>query len=118
MKGENTLNSHDNEHIASLAKEFFSKVQGDEGLQQLLKDFEQNRIEHHPTTFHSHAFGEGNYSNEDIQKAHQNISIDTNHFQSMIDHFVQTLDTHGYSAEDKKKAVEALKGYKEIVIGK
>ncbi|MCT8136703.1 hypothetical protein H1D32_02415 [Anaerobacillus sp. CMMVII] len=105
-----------NNDYQALSKEFFSKVQGDPKLQELLQNYAQERIQHHPETFHSHAFGEGNYSSEQIKEAHKNVTIDDHHFESMVDHFVQALNVHGYSDEDKKKALEMLKGYKDMVL--
>ena len=107
----------DDEKMASLAKEFFSKVKGDDGLQQLFKDYDQDRIQHHPQTFYSRSFGEGTYTSMEIEEAHKNISINDNHFNSMVNHFVQTLDAHGYGEDEKAKAIEALKGYKNSVLG-
>lgn len=106
------------EQLASLAKEFFTKVQGDDQLQQLLQGFTQDKIQHHPHTFHSHAFGDGTYSKQEIEQAHKNISINQDHFNSMIDHFIHSLDSHGYGEEDKKIAVETLLKYKDIVLEK
>jgi len=111
------MKSNGEEQLASLAKEFFRKVEGDSELQELFKDFQQHQIEHHPKTFHTHAFGEGTYSKEEIAAAHKNVAIGDQHFESMIDHFVQVLDTHGYGEEDKIKAIAALQEYKQMVLG-
>jgi len=111
------MNSNGEDKLASLAKEFFSKVEGDDGLQELFKGFQQHQIDHHPKTFHSHAFGEGAYTQEEIEAAHKNVEIGDQHFDSMIDHFVQTLDSHGYGEGDKTKAIAKLQEYKKIVLG-
>jgi hemoglobin len=114
----NDLRTNEEEHYEELGKEFFRRVQGDRQLQELLQQFAHEQIKHHPQTFHSHAFGDGQYTNEQVQQAHKHISIDDHHFESMVGHFVQTLDDHGYSEAEKMKAIEMMKGYKENVIGK
>lgn len=110
-----SINNED--HYEDLIKDFFSKVEGDSGLQELLQKFAHEQIQHHPKTFHSHVFGGTNYTNEQIQHAHKHISIDDHHFESMVNHFVQTLNSHGYSEGEKNKAVEMLMSYKDKVLG-
>ncbi len=104
-------------NLAELEADFFRNIQGDQELQQILQSFAHEQIQHHPQTFHSHAFGEGTYTNEQIQEAHRNISLTDGHFEAMVNHFVQSLNAHGYSEEDKEKALQMLLQYKDVVLG-
>lgn len=108
----------DNEKLDSLVKGFFHKIHADELLHNLFKDHDQERIQHHPQTFLSHGFGENQYSQTEIADAHKQLSISNEHFESMVNHFISTLDENGYGEEERNKVREVLRGYKNDVIGK
>lgn len=103
--------------LAEIAKHFFENLKGDNHLQQVLKDYDQDQIQHHPKTFLSHSFGKGSYTTEQISHAHKIININEQQFDSMIDHFIDSLHAEGYGEEDKQKAKEMLSMYKEQIIG-
>lgn len=111
------MKDNQEEHLDQIMTVFFQNVQGDPKLQQLFENYAHDRVKHHPKTFHAHAFGEGDYTHEQIQAAHKNISLDEDHFHSMIQHYVQTLTNHGYSEEEKEKALNMLMDYKDMVLG-
>jgi hemoglobin len=111
-------NAFDNEKLNSLVKGFFHKIHADDLLQNLFKDHDQERIQHHPQTFLSHGFGENQYSQTQIADAHKQLSISDEHFESMVNHFITTLDENGYSEEERNKVREVLRGYKNDVTGK
>ncbi|CAG9610267.1 group I truncated hemoglobin [Pseudoneobacillus rhizosphaerae] len=111
-------NAFDNEKLNSLVKGFFHKIHADDLLQNLFKDHDQERIQHHPQTFLSHGFGENQYSQTEIADAHNQLSISDEHFESMVNHFITTLDENGYSEEERNKVREVLRGYKNDVTGK
>lgn len=104
--------------ITSVVKDFFSKIHADDFLKQFFKDHDQERIQHHPETFLAQGMGEQKYSNEEIAKAHQGLEMNDEHFDSMIGHFMATLNEQGLSEEDKKTVNEALNSYKKDVLGK
>lgn len=105
------------EKMASLVKGFFHKIHADELLNNLLKDHDQERIQHHPQTFYSHGFGEHQYTNHEIADAHKNLSISDEHFESMVNHFITTLEENGYGEEERNKVRQVLSGYKKDVLG-
>ncbi|MEK3993130.1 globin domain-containing protein [Robertmurraya sp. FSL R5-0851] len=103
--------------ISAIVKDFFHHITIDDKLKEFFSQFDQKRIEHHPSTFYSHSFGDETYSREEISKAHQHMNIDGEHFESMIDHFIQSLHSQGFGEEDKQKAKEHLLSYKNEVLG-
>jgi hemoglobin len=105
------------ERISSLVKDFFHKLHADELMSKFFKDHDQERIQHHPETFLSHGLGQQTYSNEEIARAHKDININDEHFESMIGNFITTLDDHGFTEEDKSKVRGILQGYKKDVQG-
>lgn len=105
------------EKMTSVVKEFFSKIHADDLLSQFFKGHDQERIQHHPETFLAHGMGEQKYSNEEITKAHQGLEMKDEHFESMIGHFMATMNEHGLSEEDKKTVTDMLNGYKKDVLG-
>jgi hemoglobin len=111
-------NAFDNEKLNSLVRGFFHKIHADDLLQNLFKDHDQERIQHHPQTFLSHGFGENQYSQTQIADAHKQLLISDEHFESMVNHFITTLDENGYSEEERNKVREVLRGYKNDVTGK
>ena len=106
------------EKITSIVKDFFHKIHADDLMNKFFKDHDQERIQHHPQTFLEHGLGEGKYSNEQIADAHKNIPINDEHFESMVSHFVATLNDHGFNEEDKKKISEVLTSYKQDITGR
>jgi hemoglobin len=104
--------------IASVVKDFFHKIHADDLMSKFFKDHDQERIQHHPETFLSHGLGDGKYTNEQIANAHSGIDINDEHFESMVGHFIKTLDDNGYSEADKKKIEGILNGYKGDILGK
>jgi hemoglobin len=110
--------NHNDEKIASLVKGFFQKFHADDFLQNLFKDHDSERYQHHPETFYAHSFGDHQYSTEEIAKAHKNLSVSEEHFESMVNHFVSTLDENGYGAEEQTRVREVLNGYKKEVVGR
>jgi hemoglobin len=107
----------DDAKMSELVKGFFHKIHADELLNNLFKDHDRERIQHHPQTFYSHGFGQNQYSNQEIAEAHKNLTISDDHFESMVNHFITTLDENGYSNEDRSKVREVLNGYKKDVLG-
>lgn len=105
------------EKIGSVVKDFFHKIHADTLLQTLFKDHDEERIQHHPETFLSQGLGEAKYTNEDIAKAHKDMGVNNEHFESMVNHFISTLDEHGFKEDDKRKINEILNGYKKDVLG-
>ncbi len=105
------------EKMYSVVKDFFHKIHADNLLQSLFKDHDEERIQHHPSTFLSQGLGEAKYTNEEIAEAHKHIGVNDEHFDSMINHFISTLDEHGFKEEDKRKISEVLNGYKKDVLG-
>ncbi|AST93056.1 MULTISPECIES: hypothetical protein [Sutcliffiella] len=94
-------------------EKFFEKIKQDPNLQDLFNNIDFDRYKHHPETFYSHAFEEGTYSEEDIANAHLHLSLEGKHFDSMIDHFISSLDSNSDTYE---KAKQALERYRNIVI--
>jgi hemoglobin len=111
------LDHLNDEKMSQLVKSFFSKIHADDFLQNLFKDHDQEKIQHHPHTFLSHGTGENRYSNEDIAEAHKHMSITDDHFEAMVNHFIMTLDENGYSDEERSKILGVLRGYKKEVLG-
>ena len=102
----------------SVVKEFFSKIHADDLLSQFFKGHDQERFQHHPETFMAHGMGEQKYSKEEIAKAHQGLDMKDEHFDTMIGHFMATMNEHGLSEEDKKTVNELLNSYKNDVLGR
>jgi hemoglobin len=105
------------EKLYSIVKDFFQKIHADDLLQSLFKDHDEERIQHHPKTFLSQSLGEAKYTDTDIAEAHKHVAVNNDHFESMVNHFIQTLDDHGFAEEDKRKISDVLNGYKKDVLG-
>lgn len=109
---------HHKGHLMELAKHFFEKMKGDDDLEGIFKDVDEQKYAHHPETFHAHAFGEEKYSADEIAHAHKNLGLSSQHFEAMVDHFVDTLADHGYGDDEKQQAREMLSKYRDQVLGK
>lgn len=94
--------------------EFFRKIEKDPNLQSLFKTIEFDRYKHHPDTFYSHAFKEGSHTEEEIKNAHTHLSINDGQFDSMIDHFINSLE----QSDDREKAKQMLEQYRDHITRK
>ncbi|MEI5906297.1 hypothetical protein WAK64_04425 [Bacillus spongiae] len=104
---------HNNRHL-ELKEQFFQNIKKDPSLQEIFQNADEERYSHHPDTFYSHVFHNETYSSKNIERAHAHLDITDEHFEAMIEHFLNAMD----SSEDREMARRSLGKLREHVIQK
>ncbi|MCD9024086.1 group I truncated hemoglobin [Cohnella silvisoli] len=97
------------EGLAPVVDEFYKRVLGDETVNHFFKHTDLDQLRRHQTHFLSFALGGPNqYTGRSMEKAHQGLNLQGEHFQAIAKHLQGTLEHFNVSKEDIAKVFELI----------
>ncbi|PMC40140.1 group 1 truncated hemoglobin [Bacillus sp. UMB0899] len=108
------------EAIAKVVDYFYSElVLKDDTVNHFFKNTDMEKQRKHQTKFISFALGGPNqYSGNSMEKAHQGLNIQPDHFDSIVKHLHDALSHFGVEESDIKVALEKVGSLRDNIIYK
>ncbi len=107
------------EGLAPVVDEFYKRVLGDETVNSFFKYTDMDQLRKHQTHFLSFALGGPNpYTGRSMEKAHQGLNLQPEHFQAIVKHLQGTLEHFDVSQEDIAQVFALIAPLKSSILNK
>lgn len=103
--------------VYAVVDRMYDLLVADPALQPYFSTTDMDRLRQHQAAFLSFAFGGPAYAAPDVSHAHKGLSIQSEHFDLMIDHLVTVLLDLGIGDEEINGVVDRLYSFKQHVVG-
>src|SRR4028118_717422 len=105
--------------IKEMVDDFYRDVLADEIVSHFFDQKDMEKQHHHQTAFISYALGGPNqYSGRSMEKAHEGLNLQPEHFDAIVKHLTDAIIAHGASQEDLQAALAKIATLKEAVLYK
>ncbi|MBN6188326.1 group 1 truncated hemoglobin [Aneurinibacillus sp. BA2021] len=107
------------EAIAKVVDVFYDRILADDKVKGFFVNTDMEKQRRHQTLFISFALGGPNqYSGRSMEKAHEGMNIQHEHFMAIVQHLAASLKEVGVSDEDIQVVAEKLLPMEESIIEK
>lgn len=107
------------EAIAKVVDVFYDRILKDDTVNGFFKNTDMEKQRRHQTLFISFALGGPNqYSGKSMEKAHEGMNIQHEHFMTIVSHLAASLKEFGVSDEDIQTIAQKLAPMEESIIEK
>ncbi|WP_026562644.1 group 1 truncated hemoglobin [Bacillus sp. J37] len=108
------------ETVAKVVDYFYSElVLKDDTVNHFFKNTDMEKQRKHQTKFISFALGGPNqYSGKSMEKAHQGLNIQPDHFDAIAKHLQHALSHYGVEESDIEVAIEKVASLRDDIIYK
>jgi hemoglobin len=105
--------------IKEMVDDFYRDVLADEIVSHFFDHTDMKKQHHNQTAFISYALGGPNqYSGRSMEKAHEGLNLQPEHFDAIVKHLTDTVIAHGASQEDLEAVLGKIATLKEAVLYK
>jgi hemoglobin len=105
--------------IKEMVDDFYRDVLADEIVSHFFDHTDMKKQHHHQTAFISYALGGPNqYSGRSMEKAHEGLNLQPEHFDAIVKHLTDAIIAHGASQQDLEVALGKIATLKEAVLYK
>lgn len=107
------------EGLAPVVEEFYTRVMRDETVNLFFAHTNIERLRKHQTHFLGFALGGPNeYTGRSMEKAHQGLNLQSEHFQTIAKHLQDTLEHFNISQEDIAQVLRLIVPLKSSILHK
>jgi hemoglobin len=104
--------------VSKIALDLYERLLDDDEVGPFFDKVEMRRIVDHQTKFVASLMGgPASYTDEQIRRLHDHLSIGPSHFDRLSAILAQTLRDHGWSEEDVERVVGAFEMRRGLVVG-
>jgi hemoglobin len=104
-------------NVSRIVLDFYDRLLEDDDLGPYFETIDMARIVDHQTKFIATVLGGPvSYSDEQIRRMHQHLTIAPEHFQKLRDVLAGTLSDHGMAPEDVALVVDAFEQRRGLVV--
>jgi hemoglobin len=105
--------------IKEMVDDFYRDVLADEIVSHFFDHKDMEKQHHHQTAFISYALGGPNqYSGRSMEKAHEGLNLQPEHFDAIVKHLTDAIIAHGASQQDLEAALGKIATLKDAVLYK
>jgi len=118
MQEETLFNKYGGlETFGAVVNSFYQKVLDSEQLEPFFQNIDIERLMSHQTNFIAKALGgPDQYAGKDIDAAHANLNISTEHFMEVADLLSEALDEAGVEEEDIETIIGIIASLKNKIV--
>src|SRR5918998_824247 len=105
--------------IKEMVDDFYRDVLADEIVSHFFDHTDMEKQRRHQTAFISYALGGSEqYSGRSMEKAHEGLNLQPEHFDAIVKHLNEALAVHGVSPEDMNAVSDRVLTLKDAVLYK
>lgn len=106
------------EAVAQVVDIFYKKVLADERINEFFKHTDMDAQLRHQTAFISYALGGPQYTGRSMEKAHQGLNLQEEHWDAVVEDLAASLQELKVSDEDINTIAGQLTPLKPHILGK
>jgi len=104
--------------VSRIVLDLYNRLLDDDDLGPFFEDVDMSRIVDHQTKFIASLLGgPASYTDDQISRMHRHLTINSSHFDALIEILSETLADHGVEKEDVETIIGALEGRRHLLIG-
>lgn len=104
--------------IEQVVDDFYKRVLADDTVNHFFAHTDMQKQRRHQTAFISYALGGPQYTGRSMEKAHEGLHLQPEHFDAIVKHLGDTLAAHGVSQEDISVIAARIGTLREAVLNK
>jgi len=103
--------------VSKIVLKLYDRILDDDDLGPFFESVDMSRVVDHQTKFVSSLLGgPADYSDDQIRKMHQHLSISNAHFQRLGEILAETLKEHGLAPDDIRLVVQGFETRRHLVV--
>ncbi|MCX7570134.1 group 1 truncated hemoglobin [Tumebacillus sp. DT12] len=106
------------ETIAAVVEEFYKRVLADDTINHFFKETDMKKQMRHQTAFVSFALGGPAYTGKSMEKAHEGMNLQPEHFDAVATHLAGALAHFNVSDEDINEVLATVGTLREAILYK
>jgi hemoglobin len=106
------------EAIAAVVDNFYKRVLADDRINGFFKETDMEKQLRHQTAFVAFALGGPKYSGKSMEKAHEGMNLQPEHFNSVAGHLADALADLGVGKEDIDTVISTVATLKDAILYK
>lgn len=105
--------------VKEIVDDFYNRVLADDTVNHFFAHTDMEKQRRHQTAFISYALGgPKQYSGRSMEKAHEGLNLQQEHFDAIVKHLGEAMAAHGVSPEDINTALAHVATLKDAVLSK
>jgi hemoglobin len=104
--------------MATAVDEFYKRVLADDTVNHFFKDTDMEKQRRHQTAFLSFALGGPAYTGRSMEKAHEGMNIQPEHFDAIAGHLAATLADLGIEQADIDEVLNRVGSLRDDILYK
>lgn len=103
--------------IEQVVDDFYKRVLADDSINHFFAHTDMEKQRHHQAAFISYALGGPNqYTGRSMEKAHQGLNLQPEHFEAILKHLGGSLSEHGVSQTDIDTVLKRVESLRNAVL--
>lgn len=104
--------------IEQIVDDFYNRILADDIVNKFFANTDMKKQRRHQTAFISYALGGPQYKGRSMEKAHEGLNLQPEHFDAIAQHLGEAMTAYGVSPDDINTALDRVASLKDAVLYK